>query len=138
MARILVHADQISLVSNYSLADFRKVGKYSGEALTLKKGEELVFKACAGDRPSMSNYGVVFASETVNDAKACYTVPAPSTDKDDIKAYIEDTLGVIALNLGKVEQQMADALVSATNDAATIAGLIEGLEVATTVEGAAE
>lgn len=128
MAKIKLMGDKIALVSAMTMEQLKKVKKHRPEALKLKdaEGKSVVFAVDAGAVATMSKYGVVFASQEVVGGKAIYTVDAPSSDPVEVRHYINDMMGIVALNLNKVETQCTAAFADIADEVAAIETLIEG------------
>lgn len=140
MAKIKLMGDHIALVSALTLENIAKVKKHRPDALKLKdaEGKTVVFAVDTGDAASMSKFGVVFASQEVVGGKAIYTVKAPSADAVEVRKYINETMGIVALKLNQVEAQCTAAFGDIANEVAAIENLIEGFVAETPAAPVAE
>jgi hypothetical protein len=112
MAKIKIAGGAAALVSGMKLEDIRLLEKYRPKALTLKEGEEELFKVSSGDTGSVSKFGVCFAAATRDEARlAEFTLNIP-TDVTDAKEFAVDKIGPAVLLLNRIETQAAAALTS--------------------------
>lgn len=114
VACVKVVGNAAVVVSSADLDDVKTLAKYRPEALMLYKGEgkdkEPVFMVSTGKGDgSINKNGAVFGSATTADGKATITLRIPE-GTEDVKAWVEEAIGVSILHLKKVEAQFADAL----------------------------
>lgn len=130
MAKIIVSADNFSIVAKYSLEELKKVKTCKPNALVLYEGtgedKEQIFAVSAATNGNYNRFGISFASETITDHKACFTAKVPA-DVENVKDFIIESAGMGVVHLAKIEEQIAEALVQIEQERETIAGCIEGL-----------
>jgi len=136
MAKIKLYGNQIALVSALTLEQLDAIKRRKPEALKLKdeKGEKTVFVVDTGIAPSISKYGVCFASQEVIGGKAIFSMEAPSDDAVEVRKYINENWGTIVFDLNKVEAQCVEAFAAIASEEAAIATMIEGFEAPAVAE----
>lgn len=130
MAKIKLMGNQLALVSTLTLNQLETIKRRKPEALKLKdeKGEKTVFVVDTGIAPSISKYGVCFASQEVIGGKAIFSMEAPSDDAVEVRQYINENWGTIVFDLTKVEAQCTAAFRAIADEEAAIGTMIEGFE----------
>lgn len=113
-------ANTVALISNYSLKELESVKKLRPEALCLKdKDGNVTFMVAAGDKGSISEYGICFADETMGEnPKACLTKTASGVK--NVEEFVIDNFGLAIVKLKTIEAQIAAAQVSIAEDRASI------------------
>lgn len=136
MAKIKLMGNQLALVSALTLEQLDAIKRRKPEALKLKdeKGEKTLFVVDTGIAPSISKYGVCFASQEVIGGKAIFSMEAPSDDAVEVRKYINENWGTIVFDLTKVEAQCAEAFRLIAAEEAAIATMIEGFEAPAVAE----
>jgi len=120
MAQIKIAGGAAALVSGMKLEDIRLLEKYRPKALSLREGDEEVFKVSTGDTGSVSKYGVCFAAATRDEARlAEFTLNIPAA-VTDAKEFAVDKIGPAVLMLNKVEAQATEALTGLSEELARV------------------
>ena len=136
MAKIKLMGNQLALVSALTLEQLDAIKRRKPEALKLKdeKGEKTLFVVDTGFAPSISKYGVCFASQEVIGGRAIFSMEAPSDDAVEVRKYINENWGTVVFDLNKVEAQCTEAFSTIAAEEAAIATMIEGFEPAPVAE----
>lgn len=128
VACVKVVGNAAVVVSSADLEDVKTLAKYRPESLMLYKGEgkdkEPVFMVGTGKGDgSINKNGAVFGSATTSDGKATITLRIPE-GTEDVKAWVEEAIGVSILHLKKVEAQFAAALAEVKTEKKAVADSI--------------
>jgi len=110
MAKIKTAGGAAALVSDLKLEDIQLLEKYRPKALTLREGDEEVFRVQTGEEGSISKFGVCFASATRDTAGLAEITRMIPADVTDVKEFAVDEFGPAVLLLNSVEAQAAEAL----------------------------
>jgi len=110
MAKIKTAGGAAALVSDLKLEDIRLLENYRPKALTLREGDEEVFRVQTGEEGSISKFGVCFAAATRDTAAQAEITRMIPADVTDVKEFAVDEFGPAVLLLGKVEEQAKQAL----------------------------
>lgn len=123
MAKIKITGDAMVITSAKRLEDIKILEKYRPKALMLfsEDGKEAIFKVgtTSGDG-SIGAYGVGFNSASHDREKLATITKMIPSDVEDIKQYVEDTVGTAIINLNKVEENLDEALKEVADERAKI------------------
>ncbi len=110
-AKIYIMGAAAVLVSGRSLEDWKKVEKYSPEALKIVNEEgEIVFTIKTGEGGgSVTDEGICWGNYTGVDGNATVTTPLDD-DITDKKAAVMDIMGSAILDLMDLEKELPDLL----------------------------
>lgn len=115
MAKIKVVGDAAFITSAVSLEDLKTVRKYRPETLVLKDDEgEPVFALSVkeGGDGSVGKYGITFTKEARDEnGSAQITICCDfSGNSDEVRDKVVDLYGSALINLGRIEERIADAI----------------------------
>ena len=129
VAKIKIVGNTAHVISSQKLEDIKLLAKYRPNALKLFEGtgsekKEVFSLFTDGDNGGciMKN-GVMFSNATTAEGNALVTLTAPD-GTEDMKAWVEETVGVAILNLKKVETQFADAIAEVKAEKTAVADSI--------------
>lgn len=129
VAKIQIVGNTAHIISSQKLEDIKLLQKYRPGVLVLTEGsgaeKREVFNIFTGgkDGGSIAPNGVIFSRTTTSDGKALVTLTAPE-DTADMKAWVQEEVGVAILQLRKVEAGFAAALQEVKAEKAAVAAAI--------------
>ena len=114
MAKAKVLGDALVITSTQKLEDLKMILKYRPEALVLKDedGDEYFRVGVSDNSGIIGTYGAEFGGETHDaDKKATITLMIDgSGTPEEIKADIAEDIGLVLLNIEKVEEKIPEVL----------------------------
>lgn len=112
MAKGIVVGDALIITSEVTFEDWKLVKKYRPEALVLRDEEKNEYFRVGVGSGDVSQFGVEWGGETHDERKlATITLAIDGCGTpEEIKADLAEDIGVILLNINKVEEKIPEVL----------------------------